>query len=126
MQKNYECTVSLGSLGSRNRRFFWVKGVRWADDSLVIDFSSDQCFVPGEVASCIPLLMDYAAELPNKHWGASVHECFSPESASGNSDLVEKYAVAVRELIRIYGSDGLMDVLLGRTATPLEEVPGND
>lgn len=124
MAKMFECKIQVGPL--HNRSLHWVKGVRWAGDSIVVDLSSDQCYVSGELAGTISTLVEQAENLPVRHWMVSCADVTSPEDLEDHPDLVAKYKAFIREYINTYGRDALLDILNHSEAAPSEEVPGNE
>lgn len=124
MPKMYECNVQLGSRS--NRLSYWVKGVRWSGDSIVVDLSPDQCFIPGKLSRSITPLLECAVGLPSKRWMVSCTDSDAPYDPDAHPELTEKYKALIREFVRIFGRDQLLALLEGRNPAPSEEVPGNE
>ena len=124
MEKIYECRVCLGGLKEKNRKLLWPKSVKWVGDSIVVEFSPEQCFVSENLASVASKLVFCAEQRPCERISVRSGEVFDDSSLDSKAILLRKYQVLIDRFIDSVGVDRARDLFLevGLLSAPDQEV----
>ena len=124
MEKVYECCVSLGGRKEKNRKLLWPKSAKWVGDSIVVEFSPEQCFVSEDLASAVSNLVSCAKDRRCKQASVCWGQVVDVGSLDDEAIFARKYEAFLRRCIDLIGIERYRDLCLevGLLSAPDQEV----